>query len=518
MKLKRLTITLLLVVLAAQSAFSGNTIRVMAQNLQNFFYILPVTGDNLPLSNYSDEAGRQAKMDAIMNAYFPTDGSIQPADIYCFCEIECSDDILDYIATNFKQKTGRNYTFVHDGLTKYGSDENDILRKSGFVYNQDVVKPYGANTATGVGMIYSRFMRMQTFEEIASGKRFTISMNHFKAGNKDDGEPTNAERRVENATQLLSALPTALDPDILIMGDLNSYIDEDCLQLLIGAGYEEQIFKYNPDIFYPRWGYGKIIDHAFANSTMAAQIKSANMYFVASNYALGDESPIAYSDHDPYMVEIELTDENPGYTFTKATEVKAGGQYLIAANLNGSLEVAQPATTTASKDYNYLYTQTVTEENGVITMGNLANAFTFEDAGNGQFYIKDSNDRYSAQTPNGSKWYTTMRVVSDKESAHKYTATKQADGTFKILSQTGYYIYGTIYNNTTPEFAFTNWATLTGSNCLPMLYEYTTVPTGINTTTTFSHPAAPRKVIENRRLIIVSPNGARHNLQGIRIK
>ena len=434
--MKKTLLALVLIVLATQSVFSNNRIRVMGQNMQNFFYIVPTIGDESSpnsLSNYEDAEGRQEKMNAIMDAYFPTDGSIQPADIYCFNEIECSDDILNYIATNFKQRTGRNYTFIQDGLTKFGSDENDILRKSGFVYDQDIVKPYGPNTATGVGMIYSRFMRMQTFEEIASGKRFTLSMNHFKAGNKDEGEPTNGAKRIDNATQLLSALPNALDPDILIMGDLNSYVDEECLQMLINAGYEEQILKYTPDLVYPMWGPGMIIDHAFANSTMAAQIKRANMYFVASKYALGYNSTKAYSDHDPYMVEIELTDDNQGFTFTKATEVKAGGQYLLVANGSGN---TRKLFGSISGSYGNAPAIDAEEATGIITLDTDAQLMTFEDAGSDLFYIKYSNGKYLSNglKSDGKSYYTTFTPTT-LGNAQKYSATKRSDGRFELKNQ-----------------------------------------------------------------------------------
>lgn len=527
MKQHRLLITLLLIVAVVQAALAGNKIRIMTQNVENFFY--QYQPDNVTSENDQGYiknldiayklANREAKMEALLKAYFRE--GIPVADIYCFNEIECSDDILNYIAQNFQEKTGIEFAIIQDGLATYTSD-GGIIRKSGYIYNPSVVKPYGTSMATGTGTVYTRFMRMQAFEEIASGERFTLSVNHFKAGNQSDTDYTNenAQRRLDNANDLLSALPNALDPDILIVGDLNSYMPEPCLQKLVANGYEEQIFRFDPNAYAAGWGVGNFIDHVFANSTMAEQVTSAKFYYVATQASLDVIPGYAYSDHDPYMVEVELKHYDvPTYSFTKATSVKAGGQYLIAAQLKGNLEIAKPIPT--NNDYGYLYTSTVTEENGVITLENTNNVFTFEDAGDGKFYIKDSNGRYFYQNTKTGGYYFTVGVTADKTAAHTYTPTLQTDGTFKIVStQSGHYIYGTVYNNTTPEFCFTSYASLSGSNYRPWLYEYDpSIVTGIETVNnSYSQATVTRKVLENGRFVIVAPNGSRYNVQGIEIK
>ena len=517
MKKHRLIITLLLVTFAAQSVFSGDKIRVMAQNLQNFFYVLPVTGDeNHPtsLSNYTDETGRQKKMDAIMNLYFPTDGSIQPADIYCFCEIECSDDILNFIATNFKQKTGLNYTYVQDGLTKYGSDESDILRKSGFVYNADRVKPYGPNTATGVGMIYTRFMRMQAFEELATGERFTLSMNHFKAGNADEGEPTNGQKRIDNANDLLSALPNALDPDILLMGDFNSNIDETCLQMLVNAGYQEQILRFDPNASIPGWGTS-IIDHAFANSTMANQITAAYFHPGATRYSTGSWET-GYSDHEPYMVEMELKASSNVKTYVKANSVQAGGQYLLVANGTGNGRKLFGAITGS---YGNAPAIDVEETDGGIRLDTDTQLMTFEDAGNGQYYICYSNGKYlSNGAKSGGGYYTTFTPTT-RDAAQAYKVNKRTDGRFELLNAvSNLYIY---YGNPGYSYADNVWASYYNLNNsqqqTPFLYELKNT-TGINTVNTYSQPTITRKVMVNGQLMIVTANGMCYNMQGMEMK
>ena len=512
MKQHRLFITLLLTIIAVQAVFSGDKVVVIGQNVENFYYSLDLEGNS--------DAKRQAKMDAIINAYFPSDNSVATADIYAFCEVECSDEIMQYIASSFKAKTGLNFQASLDGMTYNKSYYTTGLIKCGFVYNADKIEAVSDNVTTAIDYAaYTERMRMQTFKSKASGECFTLSMNHFKAFSKNQSEWDNdREKRLNNAIALLKGLNDADDPDILIMGDLNSEMGEACLTKLVDAGYEEQLIKYAGATAWTHcYGGGEIIDHVFANNTMAQQVTDVEVK--AANYCSVNIEDQAFSDHNFYVVTLDLKHiDEPTYKFAKTTSVKAGGQYLIAANLIDGLKIAQPIATNYS--YGYLYTQNATDEEGVITLQNMSNAFTLEDADDGKFYIKDSNNRYFWQQPNGSNYYYTISVTEDKNTAHKYTVTKQDDGTFKILNTTSnYYIYGTVYNNTTPEFGMTKYTSLYSPNCLPWLYEYDpSSTTGISTVNVYRQPTITRKSIVNGRLIIVTGNGQKYTAAGIEIR
>ena len=504
--------------ISVHAAADGKEIKVCGQNVQNFFYSIDRTRtlkNGIPVSNYSDVEGRTEKLNAIVNAL-----SRYNADVYAFNEVECCEEVLQLLAQSMSKKTGKNYLPVEDGLS-YDLDEDSVgTIKSGFIYNSATIELVGDNVSTAVGYtwVYPNQMRMQTFKDKSSGESFTVSMNHFKASTSANIEDDIA-KRIKNASALLKGLAGANDPDILIMGDLNAQMDEETMQMLVEAGYEEQLLKYDIGAVYSHcWEPDNtLIDHVLANESMAQQITRAEMLHIANPCSTGSKY-YSYSDHDPYLVTINLT-EAPTYSFAKATEVKDGGKYLIAANINGGLEIATPVP--LSKDYSYLYTQSVTEEEGLITLDDMTNAFTFEAAGNDAYYIKDSNNRYAYQTlKSGTTYYTTVAATTDKTKAHKFTATPQSDGTFKILSQTGYYMYGMLYNNSTPEFTMTNWATLNAGQYLPWLYEYGKTPdvTGIDETEVFVRPVVPRKVLENGRISILMPNGKRYTISGLQLR
>ena len=50
---------------------------------------------------------------------------------------------------------------------------------------------------------------------------------------------------------------------------------------------------------------------------------------------------------------------------------------------------------------------------------------------------------------------------------------------------------------------------------MPWLYGFKSIITAITTVTSYSQPTITRKVMENGRLVIMTPDGKRYTLQGI---
>ena len=521
----RLIITLLLVVFAGNTAFAGDEITICAQNVQNFFYSLDrerTQGNYVPISNYNTEAGRQAKANAIVNALAP-----YKADIYAFNEVEAKaegayKEALDLLAEGLSSKTGLTYKVVSDGLTYDLTKDAIGTIKSGFIYRADKVEPVGDNLSTAIGYTeaYPYMMRMQTFKSLASGEMFTLSMNHFKASTSNNMEE-DALKREQNSIALLKGLDQAtLDPDILVLGDLNSVMGEQCLKNLVDAGYEEQILKRYPASFTYYFDYGELIDHAFANRTMAAQITDAKVLNIANPHSAGSKYD-AYSDHDPYLVTLNLKAQPAvKYNYNRATTLEAGIPYLVVAPIIEG-ELSAPDIVDKNKDYSYQYGITVTETDYVVTMDKANYAIIFEDAGDGNYLIKDYYGRYYYNYYySSSSSYGRNTSCGTKSKAHAFSVTSHNDGTFKILNTTSnYYLIGMPYNNR-PEFTWNNYATLSPTQHYPWLYQYDpdAITDAIGTIEVQTQPATIRKVVENGTIYILTPNGHRYTLQGIRVK
>ena len=511
MKKHRLIITLLLVTFAAQLTLADE-IKVVGQNVQNFFYSLDrgrTQGNSVNKSNYNTVAGRTTKLNAICSTL-----SQFQADIYAFNEVECCEEVMTLLAESMSSYTGKTYLPVSDGLSYNKSEDSDGVIKSGFIYNTATIEPVGNNVSTAIGYshIYPNTMRMQAFRSKASNEVFSVSMNHFKASTSTD--PTyDTEQREGNSIALLKGLDQATaDPDILVLGDLNSEMGEQCLNNLVDAGYEEEILKRDPTAYTHYYSNtGSLIDHVFANATMAAQVTDAKVEYVANKHSVGNNN--AYSDHDPYLVTLNLQAQPEAtYGYKRVTAVQAGKTYLLVAN---NSKAANPVDIT--KTYEYQTATSVSPNDDAIALPSPKNAFKFEDDGAGSYYIKDYYGRYLYlfyNTSGGYFNYTTN--AGNKVNAQSHNVTYQSSkNAFQIQNNTANFNF--LYQDSYATWSWRNWTSLNNGQYWPSLWEYDPnfVPTSITEMPMYTQPTITRKVMVNGQLMIVTANGKRYTLQGI---
>ena len=104
------------------------------------------------------------------------------------------------------------------------------------------------------------------------------------------------------------------DADILLVGDYNSYTQEQPLQTIIQAGYEDIVMRYDSlgysYVYNSEAGY---LDRVFASPTMAQQVLKVSPYhlntdyFYSRGYKRGlDKTIFRYADHDPILISIQL--------------------------------------------------------------------------------------------------------------------------------------------------------------------------------------------------------------------
>lgn len=299
----------------------GNArIIVLANNLQNY-YIHPNTGRG----DYTDSE-IATKTNRIAEAMVKSN-----ADVFAFCEVEAKPDVLEHLAAAMNTKAGQEnrYVALNDGIDEDWDEYYNNNIKAGYIYRADKVEPYMDNYYAKGVTYYRNVMRIQAWEELATGERFTLSMNHFKA--KMDA--SSVAKRVENATWLVTALSNTRyvkDPDILVMGDFNAEMDEECISIILDAGFAEQLLRFDEDAYsYKYQGSPELIDHAFANSTMSEQITGAAVWHTNTSQSYSNR----YSDHDAVMVGLRLGDEQGFETLTisepKAQKIFRDGQIII---------------------------------------------------------------------------------------------------------------------------------------------------------------------------------------------
>jgi predicted extracellular nuclease len=121
-------------------------------------------------------------------------------------------------------------------------------------------------------------------------------------------------------------VPAAGDPDVLIVGDLNSYAKEDPITALKAAGYRDLIdadgdknpYSY---VFDGQWGY---LDHALASRSLRSQVTGTgdvhinadepsvldyNVNFKSPGQVISLYAPDRFrnSDHDPVLIGLRPT-------------------------------------------------------------------------------------------------------------------------------------------------------------------------------------------------------------------
>ena len=291
------------------------------------------------------------------------------ADVFGLIELEnnASESLQSLVdGLNARMGAGR-FDYIRTGTL--GSD----AIKVGFVYRPETVKPVGAFAVLD-SSVDARFLDAknrpalaQTFQVVTSGERFTVVNNHFKSkgsscsdvGDSDlpasEGGNCNGTRTMAARALVdwLAADPTGSgDDDFLIIGDLNSYAQEDPIAVLKSAGYEQLVetmigVDASSYVFSGESGY---LDYALSSQALSSQITA-----VAEWHHNGDEpsvldynleyktddpfdvsDPFRASDHDSLIVGLRL----------RASVPKCGGLdatiYVRDGVINGGPQHGKP--------------------------------------------------------------------------------------------------------------------------------------------------------------------------------
>ena len=281
---------------------------VCAANIQNYFY---------DLGGYAHRKTTKEQQ-TIQTEKISKALTHINADIYAICEIQKGDSAAEMLvrAMNERAKKAR-YAYVSQGWS------NGDTISCGYIYRTDRVRPYG-DLQYGYHDPSSHYhYRMVAcgFEEIKSGERFVLNINHLRS-KRGTGDESNG-RRMVNVDSLLVMLDKIEkeqlfgDKDILLVGDYNCYSQEQPIQTLVQAGYEDVLMQYDSTgysyVYHSEAGY---LDRAFASPTMAAQVKAVHPYHLNADYFYSrgykrrlDKTMFRYADHDPILISIQLGDK-----------------------------------------------------------------------------------------------------------------------------------------------------------------------------------------------------------------
>ncbi len=362
----------------------GGDLTVASFNVLNYFATIdngqPICG---PPSNLQRCRGAdtQAEFD-LQSAKIADAIADLDADVVGLIELENSgtDAAIADLVAKVNARSARTYGYVPTGFI--GTDAIAV----GFVYDQATVGLDGpfAVLDSSVSPAFidtkNRPALAQTFTDLAGGADLTVAVNHLKSKGSacddvanpgdpafgvapyaigDDvdvrpiGDPLFTGNcnltRAAAATivgQWLAADPTGTGSDnLLVLGDLNAYANEEPVAVLEGQGYTDLVEAANGgDTSWSIGGHSFVfngefgsLDYAMANPELAAQVTGADVWPINADepFAIdyqnfnppGQATPDEWksSDHDPVIVGLSLTPPGPMCNGLPATIVGTEG-------------------------------------------------------------------------------------------------------------------------------------------------------------------------------------------------
>jgi predicted extracellular nuclease len=278
---------------------------ICATNIQNYFF---------DLGGYAQRK-TTVKQQAMQTLKISKALTHINADIYAICEIQRGDSAPQMLVNALNRMAKKEvYDFVSDGW-----DNQDMI-SCGYIYRKDKVRPYGEmlHGYADTNSHYHYRLIALGWEEITSGERFVLNINHLRS-KRGTGAESN-DKRMANVDSLMVMLNKIQeqqlfqDEDILLVGDYNSYTYEQPLQTIIQAGYEDVLMHYAPEgysyVYYSEAGY---LDRVFASPTMTNQITLIQPYHLNADYFYSrgfkrglDDTIFRYADHDPILIHLKL--------------------------------------------------------------------------------------------------------------------------------------------------------------------------------------------------------------------
>ncbi len=369
----------------------GGAIKAVSMNLLNYFTTIDTTsssssgpcgpGGTLDCRGADSvaELNRQRERASIVVCTLN-------ADVYGFNELEnttASATITDLLgAINARCGGTHPYTFANTGGT-LGTDAIRVQQ----IYRTGVLSPVGS-PLSDLDPIHSRPPTAQTYDVVdatnpAFGQRFTAIANHFKSkgsaaglpGDADAGDGAGASNatRTAQASRLLTwisgtVLPAAGDPDVLLLGDFNSYAAETPVTTITGGGFTDLETALLGPAAYSYLFDGQLghLDYAFSSASLTPQVAGVGAWHINA-----DEVPLFdYNDEIKDVGESAFEEKPDGsalvpprVVFQAATPYRASDHdpVLVGLFLIADLSITKtdsPDPVTAGN--NLTYTITVT--------------------------------------------------------------------------------------------------------------------------------------------------------------
>lgn len=351
----------------------GGDIRVASFNVLNYFTTLGT--DTATCTAYPDRTGngntvrsgcaqrgawdaddfarQQDKIVAAINAL--------DADVVGLMEIENSaalgeapDEATASLVIALNAAAGsQRWAYVPSSAELPDVSQQDVITNA-IIYQPATVQPIGASRALGTQSAddqafgNAREPIGQVFRPATGGERFLFVVNHFKSkgspgpwpGDADtgDGQGASNESRVRQASALrdwVQSIQGGVDA-VFLVGDFNSYGQEDPLQVLYDEGYVDAEAALGIESSsYSFGGQSGSLDHVLMSAAARERAVGGDIWNINSGESVALEysrynvhgtlffapDPYRSSDHDPVLVGIVAGVDERAVTQTRLLAV-----------------------------------------------------------------------------------------------------------------------------------------------------------------------------------------------------
>ncbi len=319
----------------------GGNIRVASFNVLNYFTTLDVSGSAGCYPSYTRSDCRGADS---AEEFARQRNKIIPAilrlnsDVVGLMEIENNGQSAVQDLVNGLNAVAGAGTYASIGMPAGGTG-TDAIRVA-MIYKPSRLSLVGG-AKSDTHPVHNRPPLAQAFAA-ANGEKFSVVVNHFKSkgscpsgasdpdADQGDGQGCWNELRKQQAQALGSYIASVLepvDPDVVVLGDLNAYGKEDPILELESLGFVDQIALRNPQSYsYVFDGESGYLDHVLTSASLATQVAGAVHWHINADepsvidYNVEFKQPdcascgpdyytatvYRSSDHDPVLLGLSL--------------------------------------------------------------------------------------------------------------------------------------------------------------------------------------------------------------------
>ncbi|MFJ8581613.1 ExeM/NucH family extracellular endonuclease, partial [Micromonospora sp. NPDC093277] len=299
----------------------GGDIRVATFNVLNYF--VHFGGNARGAANEAGLAKQEAKIVSAISAL--------DADVVALEEIENSvrfnasdpQQALKRLVTALNAKDGAGtWDYVRSPAELPGPTQQDFITTA-IIFKPAKVQPKGASRSINDETVWSNAREPIAQAFTAGQLTFIAVVNHLKSksgtgtgDNADTGQGSwNADRvkQAKSLTAFLDRLKVDSGTDnVLVLGDINAYSQEDPMQVLYDKQYQD--LNNTGKATYVFGGESGSLDHALASPSMASKVTGVDVWQInavesfAFQYdglgAFYEANPYRASDHNPIVVGV----------------------------------------------------------------------------------------------------------------------------------------------------------------------------------------------------------------------